>query len=397
MIDDRDLLELQTRADLPSLLRGEGIRLTRSAGGFRCACPLHGGDNQTSFSLFQDQDHAWRWKCHSRDCGSGDTLEYLRKRHNFTFQEAVEELVRSTGFQPAGLEAHEPFPPRPLTPLPPMQPHQPRLDPLEQVESSTTFLQLLKKMPEAAMLGSAYCNGRGISESTLSAHGGAYQLDTDKIASLVSWLSQPERSYAIDAFLKAGIMRKSQEGTPKLNWWGKVVLFPCLGVDGSTAWNFTARRLDWSDGDTYGKYLHQSTALGAVLHPYGLPSLGQASREERDLLIVEGVFDCLGAHTLGHLALAMLRRPGANGWMDSHSATVRVLEPILPQLRRCRRIDVVPDQDGGKSEAIGWRKAEGLSSWLRGFGIDSSVLSLRDLGFPHCKDLGEAAERGIAA
>jgi hypothetical protein len=34
-----------------------------------------------------------------------------------------------------------------------------------------------------------------------------------------------------------------------------------------------------------------------------------------------------------------------------------------------------------------------LTSWLREFGIDSSVLSLTELGFGGCKDFGEAVER----
>lgn len=89
----------------------------------------------------------------------------------------------------------------------------------------------------------------------------------------------------------------------------------------------------------------------------------------------------------------MLRRPEAKGWTDHTSSSIKVLEPHLKLLRNCSSVDVVPDQDPGESGAVGLRKAEGLVSWLRGLGFDSSVMSMSELGFHDCKDFGEAAMR----
>jgi hypothetical protein len=70
-----------------------------------------------------------------------------------------------------------------------------------------------------------------------------------------------------------------------------------------------------------------------------------------------------------------------------------MLEPMSSLLRRCARVDVLPDQDGGESGDVGIRKAEGLVSWLRGLGIDSATRSMDELGFHGCKDFGEAVTR----
>lgn len=395
MVSERDIQELRERVDLPSLLRADGVRLTTAAGGFRSACPLHGGDNPTSFSLYRNADQVWHWKCHSRDCGSGDAIEYLRRRHHMTFQEALEDLASQVGLrltkephagshQSIGRSRTAVVPPKPATPLP-----QP---PAEQREASEILRHVLLKIPEAVEKGAQYAQGRGISPEVLSFQGGAFELSPTRIRHIEEWLLRPQNAFALEMFQTAGILRASKDGELKFNWWGRVVLFPSMDLDSSKALCFTARRLDWTKDDRFGKYIHQSTAHGAILQPYGLPSLARAAATGRELVIVEGVFDCLGAQQLGFQSIAMLRRPGAQGWTDHHSSTVRVLEGHLPRLRQCLRVDIVPDQDGGVSEEAGWRQAEGLSAWLRAQGIDSSVLSLSDLGFPGLKDFGEAAE-----
>lgn len=395
MVSDQDIQELRERVDLPSLMRADGVRLTTAAGGFRASCPLHGGDNPTSFSVYRDAGHIWHWKCHSRDCGSGDAIEYLRRRHNMTFQEALEELASQVGMQltpqpPAGIlrsvnkGQRVAVPLKPATPLPP--------PPAEQQEASETLRQVLLKIPEAVDGGVRYAQGRGITDEVLALQGGAFELSPTRIHQIEDWLLRPQNAFALEMFQTAGILRPSKDGALKFNWWGRVVLFPSMNLDSSKALCFTGRRLDWTKDDRFGKYIHQSTAQGAILQPYGLPSLARAAATGKELIIVEGVFDCLGAQQLGFQAIAMLRRPGAQGWTDQHSSTVRVLEGLLPLLRQCRRVDIVPDQDGGASEDAGWRQAEGLSAWLRAQCIDSSALSLSDLGFPAFKDFGEAAE-----
>lgn len=397
MIESLDLQELRIRADLPSMLKTEGLRLLPSSGGFRGPCPLHGGDNPTAFSVFRDSSRIWKWKCHSHDCGSGDAIEYLRKRYGMSFQEAIDELSSATGFTPAKQNGHSPTP-RGSHPSPLLMAHEPSEAPeipsISKQEQSATvqaFLDMVKKFPGSKDRAVGYAATRGVPPEVLELQGGAFALQSAEIDHLARWLSQPENELAAGRFIRAGLLKR-KDSTLRLNWWGNVVIFPCMTLGGSAQF-LTARRLDWEVGDRYGKYIHQSTSQGARLYPYGLPSLESAARQGSRLVVVEGVFDALGAQTLGFPAIAMLQRPQARGWTDMTSMSIRSLTSYIPALRRCSRVDVVPDQDAGESGAVGWRKAEGLASWLRESGIDSAVLSLNELGFSGCKDFGEAVER----
>jgi DNA primase len=396
MIEPFELQELRIRADLPSMLRNEGIRLSPASSGFRGPCPLHGGDNPTAFSLFRDASRVWKWKCHSHDCGSGDAIEYLRKRYQMSFQEAIDELSFQTGYTPTTSSQHSPTPRARSSAVivaqePPLAVETPSISTQEQATAVAAFLEMARKFPSSQERAYTYVHSRGIPTEVLEQQGGAVALVSADIEHLTRWLSRPENSPAADRLLSAGLLKKKSDSL-RLNWWGSVILFPCLTPEGQAQF-LTGRRLDWTEGEKYGKYIHQSTSQGAKLYPYGLPSLESAARQGKSLLVVEGVFDALGAQTLGFPAIAMLQRPQARGWTDLTSLSIRALSPYLPSLRRCARVDVVPDQDGGESESVGWRKAEGLTSWLREFGIDSSVLSLTELGFGGCKDFGEAVER----
>jgi DNA primase len=391
MFDPQELEDLRKAADLPALLRSEGVKLSASSGGFRSPCPLHGGDNPTAFSAFLDAKNSWRWKCHSHDCGSGDAISYLQKRHDLSFVDAVNELASFIGFQLS--KQTEPFVRRITRPLPsaPMAQERAYMDDDAQISAALAFLAILNQIPRSRELGVRYGATRGIPATTLDSMGSAWYLTSEDLKRIQSWLELPEKAALKECLVSAGIA-KVKEGQFRMNWWGKVVLFPCLTMDGEPSF-FTARRLEWNEDDKIGKYIHQSTAQGAKLHCYSLPSIKNAAKRGESLNIVEGVFDALGAQALGFHAIAMLRRPEAKGWTDHTSSSIRALEPHLKLMRSCSSIDVIPDQDPGESGAVGLRKAEGLVSWLRGLGFDSSVLSMGELGFADCKDFGEAAMR----
>lgn len=391
MIDPQELEDLRRAADLPGLLRSEGVKLTPSSGGFRSGCPIHGGDNPTAFSVFVDNKRVWRWKCHSHDCGSGDSISYLQTRHGLSFIDAVKDLASISGFTLS--DQSEPYTPRVYKPLSPTLQSEERkyLDESIQIETAKTFLSILEKFPRSRELGLRYAATRAISDTVVTPMGSAWYLSNDDLWQIQNWLERPVNADVREDFLRAGLAKLKDEQL-RMNWWGKVVLFPCLTIDGEPSF-YTARRLEWNEEDHVGKYIHQTTAQGARLHCYGLPSIKSAAQRGDSLHIVEGVFDALGAQELGLHAIAMLRRPEAKGWTDHTSSSIRALEPHLKLMRRCSSVDVVPDQDPGESGAVGLRKAEGLVSWLRGLGFESSVLSMNELGFHDCKDFGDAAMR----
>ncbi len=68
---------------------------------WRAACPLHGGNNKTAFSV---NTKTLRWHCSTR-CGGGDAVDYVtRKGHARDFLEAVRFLADLAGVDFPGLD-----------------------------------------------------------------------------------------------------------------------------------------------------------------------------------------------------------------------------------------------------------------------------------------------------
>lgn len=76
------------KIDLVDLV-SKDVELTPSNGGvYRGCCPLHGGDNPTSFVVWNDN----RFYCHS--CGrTGNAIDYFAEKNGLPFYQAVEKLA----------------------------------------------------------------------------------------------------------------------------------------------------------------------------------------------------------------------------------------------------------------------------------------------------------------
>lgn len=378
MIHPADLDRLKREANLPGLLELDGVKLRRDGSGFRCSCPIHGGDNPEGFHLYRrDGAGAWLWKCFSADCGSGDAWDYLSLRHGLPFMDAARYLSDLSGFRPEGLESGgAPLRLRPAAPLPsvPMQ-EEPQLPPGRRERLLAVFLSMVGKDPAALAGGLEYALSRGVPAEVAQALGGVYLLPPDLGERIARHL---EGSSVLEEMLLAGVLTKRGGGNA-LHWWDRVALLPCLSPDGASVLGITARRLEWLPGDRVGKYLH----LRGAVSPYGLPALASAAKAGDPLYLVEGPFDALGAASLGLRAVALLGRP--------HKGDFRKLEPFLELLRDCPRVDVLADSDPGEKGTEGRILANELAAVLARKGIRSRVATLEELGFQG-KDLGEAAE-----
>lgn len=89
------------RAALPSpriFYEHEGLKLSRPSRGWaRSKCPLHGGDNPTSFAVNLDTGGFF---CHSCGAKGGDVLEFVRRRYQLSFPDALKHFQIETTFQP---------------------------------------------------------------------------------------------------------------------------------------------------------------------------------------------------------------------------------------------------------------------------------------------------------
>lgn len=79
--------EILQKTDLYDLVSKAGGQINKN----HCACPLHGGDNQSGFSLFQHEGRQM-WKCWTRDCGAGDAIDFVMVWRGYDFKAACEFL-----------------------------------------------------------------------------------------------------------------------------------------------------------------------------------------------------------------------------------------------------------------------------------------------------------------
>lgn len=89
-IDPKDVL-MTIGGISPSKITDDGDEI-------RCPCPLHGGDNKTSFAWKRSKGS---WTCFSHGCGEGvshDLFGFVEAKLNTNFLNSVEMLARQFGF-----------------------------------------------------------------------------------------------------------------------------------------------------------------------------------------------------------------------------------------------------------------------------------------------------------
>jgi len=96
---DRTAIEaVMEQTDLLALVEQAGGQMKKNGDGWRGTCPLHKGDNPTSFSIFKGTDGLDRWQCFA-DCNTGgDSIEFIRQWRGLDFKNAIEYLGGS-GYQ----------------------------------------------------------------------------------------------------------------------------------------------------------------------------------------------------------------------------------------------------------------------------------------------------------
>ena len=86
------ILLAKQRLPLPELMHqlGLGEHAKKSA-----HCPFH-DDKHNSFSIWQNPDGLWSWKCHA-GCGQGDEITFLEKYHGISNKEATKLFLEMAG------------------------------------------------------------------------------------------------------------------------------------------------------------------------------------------------------------------------------------------------------------------------------------------------------------
>jgi len=158
-----DLDELVSRVDLATLVEKAGGQLHGRDGKWRGACPLHGGNDKSAFSIFRNNDGREYWRCWT-DCNAGgNAIKFMMRWRGCDFIGAVKELAQMFGIPPEDIQ---------LTPSEAAE-HQKR-------HSVTDVLAFAAKHYQQALWGPDgkdardYLHKRGFTDDTIKAAGYGY-------------------------------------------------------------------------------------------------------------------------------------------------------------------------------------------------------------------------------
>lgn len=84
-----DIDAILTKADLLGYVERAGATVRGKGNRYSCACPLHGGDNPTAFSIYH-KDGRWLWNCFTGSCGGGDAIRFVEVWQGLDFKRACE-------------------------------------------------------------------------------------------------------------------------------------------------------------------------------------------------------------------------------------------------------------------------------------------------------------------
>lgn len=351
-----DLEVLLQQVNLAELAAQAGAKLHSSGRELRGPCPLHGGKNPSSFSIFTAENGHQRWYCHSGCQTGGDALDFVQRWKNLDFAGALRFLAEQTGldvgtFSMGAGENHQ------------------------RTSLFTRAAQFfaLRLWSAEGLPAREYLLKRGFTEKTLREAGWGF---TKSDVGLSKHLK--ESGIELTLAKEIGLIRKDH-GDFTANGNGQVaapegyIIYP-------HSWHgqvnyFSARALNPVDLND------KSRNLPGERQVYWAPVAGDAN-----LVIVEGQADAESLHQVGFSALALC-------------GLGRLPETELSNLKKRKVIYLALDNDQHKTglsaneqEKIRQRQAETTTRLCEVFG--PLTMLIRDLPF---KDPNEWLQNGLEA
>jgi len=84
-----DIDSILAKSDLLAYVERAGAQPKGGGNRYSCACPIHGGDNTTAFSIYY-KDGRWLWNCFTGSCGGGDAIRFVEVWQGLKFKDACE-------------------------------------------------------------------------------------------------------------------------------------------------------------------------------------------------------------------------------------------------------------------------------------------------------------------
>ncbi len=266
--------EVKQRIDIVELI-SRYTPLKRSGSIYKGNCPFH-SERTPSFVVYPQSGN---WHCFGACAVGGDAFNFVMRKENLDFREALQMLAKEAG---VNLEENE---------VDPSADQRTKLYAINEV--ATTYFQEILRHHPAAQVARDYLERRGIDARTQELFKLGYALD--QWSSLRDFLDG--KGYNLEQQLSAGLLKRNEERNSTYDAFRARLLIPIRDRQGRVI-GFGGRIL----GEGQPKYLN--TAETPLFHKsrviYGLDLAHQAIRAAEKVVIVEGYMDVIAAHQFGY-------------------------------------------------------------------------------------------------
>ncbi len=263
--------DVKSRIDIVDLV-SEHVSLRKAGRNFVGLCPFH-TEKTPSFNVSPDRQ---TWHCFGACSTGGDVFNFVMKRQNIDFGEALRVLAERAGVNLTATRSPE------------EDERRERL--LHANEAAAAFFHnALRSKPGAT--ARSYLDSRGLDDATIE----AFELGfgPDAWEALKSHLI--ERGFPEQELLDAGLLVEGERGG--YDRFRNRLVFPIRDERGRVC-GFGGRALEPSDG---AKYVNtpQTAVFDKSSILYALDRAKEAVRRHRQVIVVEGYMDAIAAHQHG--------------------------------------------------------------------------------------------------
>jgi len=301
----RDFIEqVRDQADIVQIV-GQYLELSNS---FKAHCPFH-DDRSPSFSVHPKGQYYYCFGCGK----GGDVFDFVMEIEGLGFREALFNLAQANGITP-----------------PEIAPEQ--IQEIKKVNRTQEILRetaLFYKQHLSAQARDYLKNDRGFNDEAISKFQIGYACK-----GLQQYLLDGKK-FNIEDCIEAGVLKRSGNSSVQSHFRNRIV-FPNI-YKGKIV-HMTGRSIDGREP----KYLHLPGPISRLYN--------EASLYGREVIITEGVTDCLSAVQAGYGAVGLY---GVQGLKVEH----------IPKFSHCKRVYVCMDADkAGESGALKVAEALGDKS-----------------------------------
>ncbi|MDO4615547.1 MAG: DNA primase [Lachnospiraceae bacterium] len=271
-IPDETVQEILEKTDIVELI-GSYVRLKRSGSRYTGLCPFH-NEKTPSFSVEPNKQLYYCFGCHK----GGTAVTFLMDYHNYTFQEAMQELADHSGVALPKIEYSREE-----------QQRQDRRTQLLAVHKAAAQYYYHNLKSANGSIGLSYLHKRGLTNETITRFGLGY---ADKFGKgLYRFLK--EKQYSDEILRESGLFLFDEKRGAGDKFWNRV-MFPIMDERNHVI-GFGGRVM----GDGKPKYLNspETDLFNKRLRLYAL-NYARASKEP-NLILCEGYMDVITMHQAG--------------------------------------------------------------------------------------------------